>query len=315
MHRLRLASLIGLLALSAAGQEPGPPGHDPGGGLELVVVNRGGHAITQLYISPATSDQWGDDRLAGMTIGAGRSIRFRLRRPPDCRLDVQVIYDDDSSEESRGFDACASHQIAFDRANASSLSGLFSRAHALMLVNRSGRPIQQVYISPSDADQWGDDRLGEDSISVGVSRSIGYRGPCTVDLRVVFDNRSAEERHGLNLCARPALLIEPGWTTSDQPPVPAAGSAPTAGTVSVDIVNHSGRVVRKLYLFPEGGTNQGRDLLGGSALAIGTRVRVDLSRSEGCLYAVHVVPGGGVPDWDMTGIDLCHATVVDLPPA
>jgi hypothetical protein len=184
-----------------------------------------------------------------------------------------------------------------------------------MLVNRSGRPIQQVYVSPSEADQWGDDRLGQGSISVGDSGSIGYRGPCTADVRVVFDNGAAEERRALDLCAAPALVIEPGWTTADQPPVPAAARTAGDGTVAIDIVNHSGRTVRQLFLFPEGGLPPGHDLLGGSALAAGNRVTVNMRRGDSCLYAAHVVPGGGVPEWDMSGIDLCHTTVVDLPPA
>jgi hypothetical protein len=306
--------VVCLLALAAAAPEPSRPPRDATANLELLVVNHSHRAIIQLYISPSASDQWGDDRLSDATLGVGKSVRVRLRRPPDCQVDAQVIYDDESSEEVHGLDACGSHQIAFDGSNAVSPSTLFSRAHQVMLVNRSGRPIQQVYVSPSDADQWGDDRLGEGSISVGASRSIGYRGPCTADLRVVFDNGAAEERRTLDLCATPALTIEPGWTTADQPPVPAAASAAAEGTVAIDIVNHSGRTVRQLFLFPEGGDRGRRDLLGGTALAAGNRVTVNLQRGDGCLYAAHVVPGGGAPEWDMTGIDLCRAPVVDLPP-
>jgi hypothetical protein len=307
-RRLRLAGLAGLLALAAAGPEPPRPLREPLADLELLVVNRSRHAIIQLYVSPASADQWGDDRLTDGALAAGKSFRVRLARPPECRFDLQVIYDDASHEESHGFDACRTRQIAFDGSAAMPPPGLFAGSHAVVLVNRSRRPIQQVFVSPSAADQWGDDRLGEGSISAGDSRSIGYRGPCTADLRVVFDNRAAEERRGLDLCATPSLVIEPGWTTADTPRVPA-------GKMAIDIVNRSGRAVRRLYLFPEGGADQGRDLLGGTALAAGTRVTVNLPRGDACRFTAHVVPGGDVPDWDMTGIDLCHATVVELPPA
>jgi hypothetical protein len=306
--------VVCLLALAAAGTESSRPSRDAAANLELVVINHSHQAITQLYVSPSASDQWGDDRLSDATIGTGKSIRLRLRRPPDCRVDVQVVYDNESSEETHGFDACGGHPVAFDGSNAVSRSSLFSRAHQLMLVNRSSRPIQQVYVSPSDADQWGDDRLGEGSISIGDSRSIGYRGPCTADLRVVFDNGAAEERRALDLCATPSLVIEPGWTTADHPPVPAAARAPAEGTVAIDVVNHSGRAVRQLFLFPEGSLPPEHDLLGGTALSAGSRVTVNMRRGDGCFYSAHVVPGGGVPEWDMTGIDLCHATIVDLPP-
>ena len=309
---LRLAGAACLLALTAAGQDATHPPRDAN--FDLVVMNHSRQAITQLYVSASASDQWGDDRLADATLAPGKSIRLHLLRPPDCRIDLQVVYDDESSEETHGFDACATRQVTFDGSSAVSPASLFSRAHQVTLTNRSGRPIQQVYVSPSEADQWGDDRLGKGSISVGDSRPIGYRGPCTADLRVVFDNGAAEERRSLDLCATPALVIEPGWTTTDRPPV-AAAQAPAEGNITVGIVNHSGRMVRQLFLFPEGGARTGRDLLGGNTLGAGTRITVDMPRGAGCLYAAHVVPGGGVPEWDMTGIDLCRAGVVDLPPA
>jgi hypothetical protein len=225
VRRLRLAGLAGLLALVAAGPDPQPAAHAALADLELLVVNHGPGAITQLYVSPSSADEWGDDRLAGDTLAVGKSYRVHLPRSPDCRFDLQVIYDDATREESHGIDACRNRQITFDGSAAMAPTEVFSQQREVSLVNRSGRPIQQVFVSPSAADQWGDDRLGDGSISVGETHSVGYRGPCTVDLRVVFDNRSAEERRGLDLCATPALVIEPGWTTADVPPVPTGGRA------------------------------------------------------------------------------------------
>ena len=89
-------------------------------------------------------------------------------------------------------------------------------------MNHAPRPIQQVFISPAAANQWGDDRLAEGSISAGDGRAVTWRGDCNVDLRVVFENRAAEERRGINLCATPALSVEPGWTTADVLPMPKA---------------------------------------------------------------------------------------------
>ena len=232
---LRLLGVTALLALAAAG----PASRDAN--LELVVANHSRQAITQLYVSSSASDEWGDDRVAQAALPAGKSIRVRLRRPPDCRIDLQVVYDDQSSEERHGFDVCASRQISFDGANAASLTTLFSRPHEVTLINRSSRPIQQAYVSPSEGEQWGDDRLGESSLSVGDSRTIGYRGPCTADLRVVFDNGAAEERRALDLCATPALIIEPGWTTSDRPRVPANAQAPAGGGTASGAARPVGR--------------------------------------------------------------------------
>jgi hypothetical protein len=57
---------------------------------------------------------------------------------------------------------------------------------------------------------------------VGENGTISYRGSCTVDIRVVFENRAAEERRGVDLCRRASLSIEPGWTTTDELPSPPA---------------------------------------------------------------------------------------------
>jgi hypothetical protein len=311
-RRHRMAGLAGLLALAAAAPEPAPA---PLAELDLLVVNRSHSTVTQLYVSPTSADEWGIDRLAGDTLPVGKSVRVHLARPPECRFDVQVIYDDATREESHGVDLCRNRQIGFDGSTAMIPPEVFSRQRQVMLVNRSGRPIQQVFISPCAADQWGDDRLGEGSISTGAARSIGYRGPCTADLRVVFDNRAAEERRGLDLCATPSLVIEPGWTTADTAPMAATAPPAQDGRLAIDIINRSGRALRQLFLFPEGGADQGRDLLGGTALATGTRVTVNLPRGNGCLFTARMVPGGGAPDWALTGIDLCQRSVVELPPA
>ena len=69
----------------------------------------------------------------------------------------------------------------------------------------------------SFAAQWGDDLLATSGLSVAEQRAITYSGTCDADIRVVFANRAAEERRGLNLCTHHVLRITPGWTTSDSP--------------------------------------------------------------------------------------------------
>jgi hypothetical protein len=85
------------------------------------------------------------------------------------------------------------------------------------LVNASPLPIQQLYLSPPDAAQWGDDLLTQSALSAGEQRAIDFHGDCIADVRVVFSNRAAEERRGLDLCANPVLTIAPGWTTQVRP--------------------------------------------------------------------------------------------------
>jgi hypothetical protein len=181
---------------------------------DATVLNQSRQSINELYVSPATSDQWGADRLGERTLQSGDSFRLHLGRTRECLFDAKVIYDDASREERRGLDLCRTHQFGFDGRAASPPAEL-SAQHQVTLVNNSSRPIQQVFVSSAVATQWGDDLLGNSSISVADARPLTWRGDCVVDLRIVFENRAAEERRGIDLCASPVLSIEPGWTTMD----------------------------------------------------------------------------------------------------
>jgi len=218
-----------LLAAPARADGPDPvPG--PPGGRQVIVLNQGSRPINELYISPQTADQWGDDRLGDRTLEPGASLRVHLGRTRGCVFDFKIIYDDASREEQRGVDLCHTRQLAFD-GRAATPAPDSDAAHSITLVNQSAAPIQQVFISPAEASQWGDDRLGEGSISVADRRAVTWHGDCNADLRVVFENRAAEERRGVNLCAMPLLSIEPGWTTADVLPVPRGG-APAEATAA-----------------------------------------------------------------------------------
>ena len=103
----------------------------------------------------------------------------------------------------------------FDGSGAVAPPGTQVGTHAVTILNGAGRPIQQVQVSPAEAGDWGDDLLGHDSLSVGDRATVTYRGGCLADLRVVFDNRSAEERRELDLCALRGVRVQPGWTTAD----------------------------------------------------------------------------------------------------
>jgi hypothetical protein len=200
---------------------PAPPAAD----RELAVVNHSRHVVNELYVSPSTADDWGDDKLGDDTLDPGKTFHVKLGRTRDCEFDVQVVYDDASHEETRKVNVCRNRQVAFDGSAAvAAPAANAGNDHPLTVINNDTRPIQQVLISPADAGDWGDDRLNDDSISVGDEKRVPYSGDCVADVRVVFDNRSAEERRGLNLCDSPTLSIEPGWTTADAAPT---GPAPT----------------------------------------------------------------------------------------
>jgi hypothetical protein len=308
---LFLIVLICLAGVPAAGALGAEPWRDAAAERELIVVNRSPQSVNELYVSASTAEQWGEDRLAEATLRVGKSIHLRLGRSRDCAFDVQVIYEDASREEVHGFDVCHNRQLAVDGSGAVRVRLDDDTPHQIVLQNQAGRPIQQVMISPSEARDWGDDLLAHSTISVGDRASVTYRGECVADLRVVFDNRSAEERRGVDVCAIGPIVIQPGWTTADSLAPPDAAPA---DPVPLTVTNSSGYDVDQLYVFPDGAPDRGPDLLAGAALANGAQSSVALARRGACSFSVHAVPADKRPEQDLAGLDLCQKTQITLPP-
>lgn len=300
------------LALPALAETPRPP---RGAAVlrELTVVNRGNRPVHELRVSPSDADQWGDDRLGDDTLPAGGSFRVRLGRTRDCRFDVQVIYDDASREEQRGVDVCRRRTVTFDRSAVVLPPEPFAVDHRVTLENRTQRRIDQVFLSPGTADRWGDDLAPPGGIAPGTSGVIAYRGGCAADLRLVYDNRSAEERRELDICTEPTLLIEPGWTLADAPPVPPR---PPPAQDSLVLLNGTGSTITELYLRPEDPAlpAQGGDVLGNAVLPAGGRLIVTFDRGLACRFVAHIRHGGDRAEQTQLGIDICASRTIALEP-
>ena len=317
---IALATLLAL-GTSIASAQPATPNRSPAAERDLTIVNKSSRVVNELYVSPSTADQWGDDRLGDDTIDPGKSYRARLGRSRDCEFDVQVVYDDASHEESRKVNLCRTRQLAFDGSTAEAAPEPAGAAHTVTLFNHSARPIQQVFISPAESAQWGDDRLDDASISTGDSSTVTYQGECLADLRVIFDNKGAEERRALDLCATPTLSIEPGWTTADDLPTVAPQAAkphtspppPAPLPPPVTVLNKSGHDAVELYVFPADRPDHGPDFLGLDTLPAGGARTINPERGTSCKFAAHVVYGGKVPDQEVTGLDLCQSAEITIP--
>ena len=71
------------------------------------------------------------------------------------------------------------------------------------LVNKTGYAINEVFISPSQKNNWGKDRLGENQFLNGQTRKFkfGDTKNCVQDIKVIFTEDEAEvEWEGINLC-------------------------------------------------------------------------------------------------------------------
>ena len=85
--------------------------------------------------------------------------------------------------------------------------------HTLTVVNGSPREIVSIFVSPTRQSEWGDDRLGDEKLPVGHRFDVDAGGGCKQDVRVVFDNKSAEEKRELDICSESTVNVHPGWTT------------------------------------------------------------------------------------------------------
>lgn len=75
-----------------------------------------------------------------------------------------------------------------------SSSAAFAGGADFTLVNRTGYTLREVYLSASNKDSWGNDRMGEGYLDNGKSRLFKFnsKSACQQDLKVVFDDDESE---------------------------------------------------------------------------------------------------------------------------
>ena len=72
------------------------------------------------------------------------------------------------------------------------------------LINNTGTDIHQVFVSPSNQTDWGDDILGQDILPASATVDIHFQrftqGDCLYDIKVVTDNGAEGTLGQVNLC-------------------------------------------------------------------------------------------------------------------
>ncbi|MFZ2404277.1 MAG: hypothetical protein WAW41_04010 [Methylobacter sp.] len=78
------------------------------------------------------------------------------------------------------------------------------------LVNKTGYTIDEVYVSPSAANNWLDDVLGQDVLGDGENAKIKFHSSndiCKYDLKVIYDDKEEVEWSDINLCEEEKITI------------------------------------------------------------------------------------------------------------
>ncbi|MES2712933.1 MAG: hypothetical protein V4653_15230 [Pseudomonadota bacterium] len=191
------------------------------------------------------------------------------------------------------------------------------------LVNRSGQTILEAYVSPSTDTNWGVDRLGRDVVPNGQSYAIRLpAGQCVNDIRVVYQDRRAEERRNLNTCtltdveftgrstqAAPGTPRPPGPGAT--PPPPASTGPVAQGNPSFNLVNNTGRIIREAYASLSTESAWGEDRLGADTIAPGRNFPIRLPQGP-CVYDVRIVLDNNQAQ-ERRNINLCDITNLAFP--
>ncbi|SDB30837.1 hypothetical protein [Belnapia rosea] len=262
---------------------------------EATVSNRGRRTLRELYARPAGSEGWGADRLGAEVVPARGEFRLRLRGR-GCAFDLRAVYEDSREEVQRGLDLCTSGAASFGLPVVSDSGG-----RRVTLLNGFSRTVQQAFLSPADADDWGEDVLGDAVIAPGARQAVTLQGGCQADLRIVFDTDAAEERRDIDICALGTIALRPGWTIDPLVAPAAEPRGPQPG--SIRLRNAAGLPVVELYADPPG-NKRGADRLGRTVLGAGEVM--DFAPPEGpeqCLADLVAVFRNGrelaLPDTDL----------------
>lgn len=199
MHRRRAPTAAALLGAVLLGWSAAPvraQSNDP----SFRVVNRTSGMVQELYASPSTQPNWGQDRLGAVAIQPGASHIVRLPADGNCVYDLRFVYQGGRSEEKRNLNTCDLVDVVLG-GGAQEAAPAAQDNPSFNLVNQSGRVIEQFYASPSSQQGWGPDRLGNDVVQPGGRFPVSLPlGECRYDLRVVWRGGDAQERRNLNAC-------------------------------------------------------------------------------------------------------------------
>jgi hypothetical protein len=72
---------------------------------DFKVVNKGGHQVDHIYISPISADKWGPDQLdANQVLAPGDSQTYKI--DTNCEMDVRIVYHDSHVDVEKDVDTC-----------------------------------------------------------------------------------------------------------------------------------------------------------------------------------------------------------------
>lgn len=174
-----------------------------------------------------------------------------------------------------------------------------------LLINRAPNAVVELYASPSNADGWGPERLGDNGLEAGRSLRLrlGRTRVCSFDVAVVYDTLRREEKRDIDICATRQIIFD--GSKAELPPEPPGQPH------SLTLVNATRLVLQQLFISAPGAPQWGDDRIADRSISVGeTRT---ITYVGGCLADVRVVFGNRAAE-ERRAIDLCAPAPLRIAP-
>ena len=199
--KMLAAALLSLAAAAARAQGTQNPSFN--------LLNRGGSPIVELFVTPAGDARWGQNRLR-TPIPAGGRYAVRRRIDGNCIFDIRVVFADHRTLDRRNLNTCTTEDVAVGAAAAGGTAGKPAGDPSFRLLNHAAQPVTELFATPAGDGRWGQNRL-DSPLPPQAKRDISIQkqpNTCLYDLRVVFADHTARERHRTDLCRISELPVQ-----------------------------------------------------------------------------------------------------------
>lgn len=149
------------------------------GDQDFTLVNATGVEINVLYVSPSDADHWGKDILGKDTLPDGNEADITFDPAEESELwDLKIEDDEGNAIIWHKLDLIEISELTLhwdaDKKEATAEKVARAADQDFTLANATGVEINAVYVSPSEADHWGKDILGKDTLPDGEEADIEF---------------------------------------------------------------------------------------------------------------------------------------------
>lgn len=110
MRLFKTAIAVALLACSAAASTTAAPIQRRN--LDFTLVNKTGLTIDEVYLSPTSDDEWGEDVMGRDVLKNGERVDIKFSsEETECNWDLKIVDEDEDSVEWEKLNLCTANEI------------------------------------------------------------------------------------------------------------------------------------------------------------------------------------------------------------